>query len=215
MASESRQTIGIIGGGKRGTQIFQLFSQSSIAQVLFISDINPLAPGFAAARQAGVPTFTNLIEALKIKVDFIFEVTGQADVIQTVSAKIDPVTCRLITHDMTAIILQVITENNQKVKQASVTEIQQIKTEIDGHLERLDRFTEDINDVVSEMNMLSINARIEAARVGEHGKGFEVVAAEMGKSSLAVEKITKDIEGITQAIGKTSAQIDDSLKRLI
>jgi methyl-accepting chemotaxis protein len=209
------KTIGIIGGGKRGSQLFQLFLQSSFVKVAFVSDNNPLAPALAAARKAGVATFSDFNEALNVPVDFIFEVTGQADVVQKLSAKINSSTCRLITHDMTAIILQVIDENDQKARQASITEIKQIKTEIDGHLERLDRFVEDIGSVVSEMNMLSINARIEAARVGVNGKGFEVVASEMGKSSASVEKITKEIELITQAIVKTSGQIDDSLKRLM
>lgn len=209
------KTIGIIGGGKRGSQLFQLFLQSSFGRVAFVSDNNPLAPALAAARKAGVATFSDFNEALNVPVDFIFEVTGQAEVIQTLTAKVDTTICRLITHDMTAIILQVIEENDQRARQASITEIKQIKTEIDGHLERLDRFVEDIGSVVSEMNMLSINARIEAARVGVHGKGFEVVASEMGKSSASVEKITKEIEQITQAIVKTSGQIDDSLKRLM
>ena len=210
----SKKTIGIIGAGKRGSQLFQLFSNSSFSRVVYIADVNPLAPGLDAARKAGVPAYSDLSEALLVPADFIFEVTGLDEVVRTLAAHIDPTNTRLITHDMSAIILNVIDENDQNVREAGIAEIKGIKAEIERHLQRLEQLVMDIRDIMDEMNILSINARIEAARAGEHGKGFEVVASQMGQSSASVEKITREIAEINQAIGKTSGQIDDSLKRL-
>jgi twitching motility protein PilJ len=213
--NETSKAIGIIGGGKVGLQLFDLFSQGSLSKVIYVADINSSAPAVIAAQKAGVATFTNLSSALDIEVDFIFEVTGRTEAVETIRERISQSDCQLITHEMAQIILRVIQENNQRVKSQSVSEIKQIKTEIAGHLARLERFIGEVENIMAEMKMLSLNARIEAARVGEAGQGFRVVASEMGKSLASVVTITNEIDQITQAITQTSNEIDISLTRLL
>lgn len=63
-----------------------------------------------------------------------------------------------------------------------------------------------IANVSKQTKMLAINAAIEAARVGEHGRGFEIVAREVGelsdKSSEATEQVREAIEEVTGLIQK-------------
>lgn len=211
---QSIKTIGIVGGGKVGLHLLKLFGTSRYSKVSFVTDINASAPAILEAQKQNTSTFSDLLQALRIPVDFIFEVTGNLKVEQILAENIDPARTKLVTHEMAQIILEVVEESDQKVKCASVDEIETIKTEILSHMSRLGQFVKNIEGIMSELNMLAINARIEAARVGEEGRGFMVVAAEMGKSANYVRQITDEISQIVAAIGLTSNKIDDSLEKL-
>lgn len=73
---------------------------------------------------------------------------------------------------------------------------------------------DDIEGMTSEMRMLSLNARIEDARVGKLGRGFAVVAEQMGGSVDSVRDISKQIDGLRSAIQMKSNHIETALKRL-
>ncbi|MEM7181115.1 MAG: methyl-accepting chemotaxis protein [Spirochaetota bacterium] len=105
-------------------------------------------------------------------------------------------------------------EKGEEDLTSSISEIRNIK----DSSQNVFKIISVINGLSMQTNLLALNAAIEAARAGEEGKGFEVVAQEVGKLAESSSRNAKKIQGMIQAmqetVGRGEKQIEESAASL-
>jgi methyl-accepting chemotaxis protein len=179
----------------------------------FVVDVRPDAPAMEAARERRIPVYSTPADAMAVQMpDLVFEVTGASEVATSVR-ELCAGRSEVVSAETARALLNAIDDFHRVVTSQVVVDVGSVKEAIEKSLGEMKSLLDSIDTITSNMQMLALNARIEAARVGDEGRGFAVVAQEMAGSTELIRQAARQLEQLNGSVKGVSDGLDAALRR--
>ncbi|NGZ27908.1 MAG: hypothetical protein G8345_13595 [Magnetococcales bacterium] len=213
-SGSDKKKIGIIGGGIAGRESLQMFQGSSLAEVVYMVDSDPNAPGMQDAKRLGIKTISRMEAAIASEtVDFIINATGSREMQENILRQ--NASSEVVSASMAFLMFKVMDEGRKSTYQQVFQDLSGIRQEIDNSTRDVSKTLHGINKISNELEVLAINAGIQASRAAQFGKGFAVVAGEVKATARVARGLAGDIERVINEISSMSEKIEQSLKKIL
>lgn len=207
----------LVGGGKAAVTLLDFFVGQKNAKVIGISDIKSDAPGILRARSLGIFTTTkteDLVERSDVQI--IIELTGSSNVRASLLEKLRPdqdimsANCAKLMCD----IIESQTAHDSMVAQAVSEQFKTSTGRLQIAIDNMDEAFRDVEKLLREAGLVTLNAKIESARAGEAGNAFSIVVDRMHEMLRSIKDATEKISRASQEGHETLADLEAAKNRL-
>ena len=174
----------------------------------FNSGVNALRKSIGES----VETLKQAVNLLEEKVDNLYKVmesiSSQTEKTETASQSVEKVVEGINSLAEEIQELSTLSDKNLNMITESTQSLEQIKETLNKRMKELYSIIDLILQIAEQTNLLALNAAIEAARAGEAGRGFAVVADEIRKLS---QKVVSATDQIKETIENINADVKEKI----